>query len=161
LVGVVLIISGIGLSYVPQINHFLENESGQATYVMVDTILDTILIVIYISQQYSSQSRPCKPFSTSLTFASLPCSWLFFILLLLLFQQGLEGSVIAYVSSVLATTLIVVAWTRSLAPLRFRWNCELLRDFLRYGLKANLGHIAQILNYRLDMFFSSLLFKSC
>jgi O-antigen/teichoic acid export membrane protein len=151
LVGVVLIISGIGLSYVPQINHFLETNlvKPHMLWLILSSIpfslLSTYLSSILLSHGHVSRFNLSNICQSALQLA-------FFILLLLLFQQGLEGSVIAYVSSVLATTLIVVAWTRSLAPLKFRWNCELLRDFIRYGLKANIGHIAQILNYRLDMF---------
>jgi len=35
---------------------------------------------------------------------------------------------------------------------RFSLNIALLRESLKYGIKAHLGNIAQFLNYRLDMF---------
>lgn len=151
LMGIILVTGGIGLSYVPAINNFLEANLiaqpmlwivlGLVPFSLLSSYLASILLGCGHIHRYNWANVGQPAFQL-----------VFLVLFLAVFQQGLVGSIAAYMLATLGSTAIAIYWVRQLAPVKLGLERGLLRKSLIYGVKANIGHIAQFLNYRLDMF---------
>lgn len=150
-VGIALVIGGIGLSYVPLVKNFLEaNLIAQPMLWLVLCLIPFFLLSSYLASILLGRGYIHRYNVANIGQPALQL--VFLMLFLVVFQQGLVGSIAAYMLATLGVTVIVLFWVRQLAPLKFGLERELLRKSLIYGGKANIGHIAQFLNYRLDMF---------
>lgn len=74
------------------------------------------------------------------------------IFLLIIFTQGLLGTVVAYIITTICETLLVILSISKVANIRLSFNTKLLKDSICYGGKGYVGNITQLLNYRLDTF---------
>lgn len=150
-VGIVLVIGGIGLSYVPSVKNFLEaNLVAQPMLWLVLCLVPFSLLSSYLASILLGRGYVHRYNMANIVQPALQL--VFLVLVLIVFQQGLVGSIAAYILATLGSTVIVIFWVCQLAPVKFGLERELLRKSLIYGIKANIGHIAQLLNYRLDMF---------
>jgi len=82
---------------------------------------------------------------------------LFLIIVLLIFQLGLTGALIAYgMGSILPTYLIYRYFKKDQFKFKisdFSWS--LSKEYFNYGYKAHLSNIVSFLNYRLDLLMVS------
>lgn len=150
-VGIVLVTGGIVLSYVSPVSNFLEaNLITQPMLWMVLGLVPFSLLSLYLASILLGCGHIHR--YNWVNVGQPAFQLVFLILFLAVFQQGLIGSIAAYMLATLGSTAITIYWVRQLAPVKLGLERELLRKSLIYGIKANIGHIAQFLNYRFDMF---------
>jgi len=78
------------------------------------------------------------------------------VILVLVFDRGIGGAVVAWILAVLLTSILIVWWALRITKgkISVRWQ-TLRRNFL-FGIRLYPGNIAQFLNYRLDVFLVGL-----
>ncbi|RKZ06357.1 hypothetical protein DRQ05_04915 [bacterium] len=75
-----------------------------------------------------------------------------------IFASGgtLEEAVYSYVFSALMPGIVAVALVSSIVKLRFRWDGEIVKPAMRFGVQGYIAGFLGFLNYRIDMFLVNL-----
>lgn len=77
---------------------------------------------------------------------------LIFILVIIL-ETGLLGALFAYLATAILSLIIMILLFHNEIDLSLlRWNTSIIRLTLSFGLKGHVGNILQYFNYRVDMF---------
>ena len=71
---------------------------------------------------------------------------------LLILNQSTFGAIISYILSIIVTFFYIFLLIKRITAIKLSYRFDLLKESIRYGLKAYFGNLAQFLNYRLDMF---------
>ena len=75
------------------------------------------------------------------------------VIWILWLKQGAAGALYAsIVTNMLTLVLQCIVLYRRGGTLRPRWDRQIMRDTLRFGLRGHVGNVLQFFNYRLDVF---------
>ncbi|MBA7540371.1 lipid II flippase MurJ [subsurface metagenome] len=78
------------------------------------------------------------------------------VIFLMILKQGVSGAVNAYILTVLFVFLFIIFLIKKVTEISLSFNGKLFKDSIGYGVKAYFAHLAQFLNYRLDIFLVAL-----
>jgi len=88
-----------------------------------------------------------------ITLISALVSSLLTVLWIVWLDQGAAGALYASMAATLLTLVLQgVVLCRRGGTLRPRWDRQIMRDTLRFGLRGHVGNVLQFFNYRLDVF---------
>lgn len=76
---------------------------------------------------------------------------LLIIIFLLIIKEGVLGTVLSWILTVVITSSGSFLLVRQLTRITFSLNFNLLKDSIKFGIKGYLANAIQLLNYRLDM----------
>lgn len=75
------------------------------------------------------------------------------ILFLIIFTQGILGAVISWALAVFGASICSIYFVLKSQRIKLSLSLGLLKDSIKFGVQGYFGNLAQMLNYRLDMFF--------
>jgi O-antigen/teichoic acid export membrane protein len=76
----------------------------------------------------------------------------FTFVLVVLFKTSVIGAVSAYlIANLLSLTMLGMLLRQEGGKFRSRWNPDIMRSTLSFGLRGYIGNLLQFLNYRIDM----------
>jgi O-antigen/teichoic acid export membrane protein len=93
------------------------------------------------------------PTLNAITFVQSVLLLSFDFVLLVWFQAGAAGAILAHLGSIIfALVMLGVCLFREGAVFVPRWSGSVLRPMVTYGLRGHIGNLLHFFNYRLDMF---------
>jgi len=155
LLGSILIILFIGISYLKVFHNFLNSNQINLFYLwLVVLTVPFSLLLGFLTSIILGQEK-------IITYNKINIFQIIFQLIavsifLLIFKQGIFGAIISYVLTIIFVTLLVVLFIKKYTKIYASYNKKIFKDTAKYGVKAYLGNLAQFLNYRLDMFMVAL-----
>ena len=155
LLGSILIILFIGISYLKVFHNFLNSNQINLFYLwLVVLTVPFSLLLGFLTSIILGQEK-------IITYNKINIFQVIFQLIavsifLLIFKQGIFGAIISHVLTIIFITLLVVLFIKKYTKIYASYNKKIFKDTAKYGVKAYLGNLAQFLNYRLDMFMVAL-----
>lgn len=151
LLGLVLISLFWGIAHLNIFHRFLNSNQINPFYLWLVvltvplSLLSRFLNSIFLGKEEIVKYNKINIFRSVLQLVAI-------VVFLVILKQGVAGAVFSYIFTIISVTLFIVLLIKKGTPIGISYNQNLLKDSIKYGLKAYFGNLAQFLNYRLDMF---------
>lgn len=150
LIGIVLIIIFAGVSILEIFKHFMTMNKIVGWHLWLVVLSVPLALLLAFLNNILLGKEEIILYNI-ITLVQPILQFLALVLFLLVMQQGLIGALYAYVFALAGTTSLVLWNLRKYIIIGNPRDSNVMKDSIRYGIKAYWGNLAQFLNYRLDM----------
>jgi len=150
-IGIVLILFFFGIFHLPIFKSFLNLNQIKPLHLWLAVLITPFslifgfLLSIFLGREEIVKYNKINIFKSVLGVIAI-------IIFLLVLKQGIFGAVVSYVIVIIVSVMFVLFLVRRITEIKILLNKSLLKEQVKYGLKAYFGNLTQFLNYRLDMF---------
>jgi len=150
-IGLILIVLFFGVSRLNVFQTFLKSNQIKPLYLwLVILVVPFSLLLGFFRSIFLGKEKIIK--YNKINILQTVFYLIALIIFLLIFKQGVFGAIVSYILTTVSITLFVIFLIKKIIEIKFSLNKFLLKDQIKYGLKAYFGNLMQFLNYRLDMF---------